>query len=140
LASRLKANGHVPPGRSEDRPWAPEEEALLGTDRNAVIAKRLGRSRRAVAWHRLVIGVPGSLVPVNGLAIERLRIAKGWSRPELAERVGVKYETVWQIEPGRRERTDRLVLGRVASALGLARSAVMGIEPGTCGERSEVRG
>lgn len=92
---------------------------MLGTDRNAVIAKRIGRSERAVRLHRLVIGLPGSLVAVDGRAIERLRVARGWSRPELAQRAGVKYETVWEIETGRRKRTDRGVLDRLAAALGV---------------------
>lgn len=118
MSKAMKKNGHVPPGLPDRPRWTPEEEALLGTDRNAVIALRVDRSERAVRAHRVVMGLPGSLAAVDGRAIERLRVAKGWSRPKLAERAGVKYETVWEIETGRRERTDRGVLDRIAAALG----------------------
>jgi transcriptional regulator with XRE-family HTH domain len=103
-----------------------------------VIAKPIERSAKAVALHRLVMGLPGSLVAVDRRAIERLRIAKGWSRRELAARVGIRYETVWEIETGRRERTDRGVVRRIVVALGGTRpcpssptySGELGLMPG----------
>lgn len=40
------------------RPWTPEEEALVGTASDGVIAKRIGRSREAVQGRRWLLGIP----------------------------------------------------------------------------------
>jgi hypothetical protein len=46
------------PDNPRGREWTHDEEALLGTDRDGVIAARLGRTRGAVVQRRLTLGIP----------------------------------------------------------------------------------
>lgn len=54
----VRANGKIV--RTSYRPWTPEEDALLGTAPNAVIAQRLGRSRHSVSCRRRRLALPTS--------------------------------------------------------------------------------
>ena len=62
----------------------------------------------------------------NRLAV--LRVDRGWSRQELAERVGVNYQTVGYIERGDYAPSLELAL-RIARTFGVAVEAVFGLEP-----------
>ena len=54
----LRANGKIV--RTSYRPWTPEEDALLGTAPDAVIAQRLERSRHSVGCRRRRLALPAS--------------------------------------------------------------------------------
>lgn len=58
------------------RVWTPEEDALLGTDRDAVIAERIGVSLQMVSLRRKKLGVPSW---ASGRPPGRIR--KGTHRP-----------------------------------------------------------
>jgi len=49
--------GH-PPGHPELRFWTEAEHAVLGTDTDAAVARRLGRSFQAVNDRRRLLGIP----------------------------------------------------------------------------------
>jgi transcriptional regulator with XRE-family HTH domain len=53
-----------------------------------------------------------------GLAIERLRMAKGLTRAELANKSGLSRETILEIETGRTKSPGADVLVKIARALG----------------------
>lgn len=53
-----KLAGRRPRGRWQEDGWTPAELALLGTDHDKVIAKRVGRSRDAVRSKRGKLGIP----------------------------------------------------------------------------------
>jgi hypothetical protein len=61
----------------ERQPWTPAEEALLGTDQDAVIAKRLGRTRPAVSARRCLLNI-------SPFAISVPRRPCNWGAIELA--------------------------------------------------------
>jgi hypothetical protein len=42
----------------EQRLWTPQEEALLGTDTDEQIAPKLKRTKTAVGWRRVLLGIP----------------------------------------------------------------------------------
>ena len=102
--------------------WTPEQDALLGTARDADVAKRLGRSVSAVYSRRHVLKVAGFLVPVDRHRLQRLREAAGLSMVELARRAGVHTAKPHALESGRERSLARDALQRTA--------AVLGCEPG----------
>src|SRR5205085_1150895 len=53
-----KARSRVRRGRWDQTGWTRGQRALLGTDHDEVIAKRLGRSANAVALRRVAAGIP----------------------------------------------------------------------------------
>jgi hypothetical protein len=55
MAEYWRRRGH-PPGHPELRFWTPDEDALLGTDTDSAIARRLGRTLKAVNQRRRKIG------------------------------------------------------------------------------------
>jgi len=64
------------------RRWTPEEDALLGTDTDAVISSRLGRSKTAVCNRRHDLGIPCSpasaaAVSARVSAYQRAQVANG---------------------------------------------------------------
>lgn len=60
LAHRGRAErlGLRPIGRWKGREWTPEQLALLGTDHDEAIARRIGRTRSAVTNRRLLLDIP----------------------------------------------------------------------------------
>jgi hypothetical protein len=52
-SERLKRLGFQPSGRWSEDGWTRVEDALLGTDHDEVIAKRIGRSTGAVTTRRV---------------------------------------------------------------------------------------
>jgi hypothetical protein len=56
MAAYWRRRGHLP-GHPERRFWTAREEKLLGTDTDAKIGKRIGRSAQAVAGHRIALGI-----------------------------------------------------------------------------------
>jgi hypothetical protein len=58
MAAYWRKRGH-PPGHPESRFWTRQEEALLGTDTDAKIGKRIGRTAQAVANRRIKHSVVG---------------------------------------------------------------------------------
>jgi len=51
--------------------------------------------------------------------IRELRVRKGWSQAELADRAGTRQATISEIETGRTTRIDLSLLERIAVALGV---------------------
>jgi hypothetical protein len=56
--------------------WTPEQDRLLGTDHDRVIAARIGRTAAAVRARRAKLGIP----PYSGWAAK----GRGWTAEELA--------------------------------------------------------
>jgi len=61
IAALWRKRGHRPHNPYQ-RPWTPEEDALIGTDRDRVVAERLGRSVKAVQMRRFAMGIPSYTV------------------------------------------------------------------------------
>jgi hypothetical protein len=80
--------GH-PPGHPELPFWTPAEDAVLGTDTDAAVARRLGRSFRAVKDRRRLLGIPPFVVKVDGRRLKRLWSAAGLTQAGLAAMSGV---------------------------------------------------
>lgn len=72
--------------------------------------------------------MPKNGVDPKGSEIERLRLGRGWPRPELARRVGISRKTVYGIEKGF-NRSSQETLQRIATELGVALGAVMEDKP-----------
>jgi DNA-binding transcriptional regulator YiaG len=106
------------------RPWTAAEDALLGTDWDAVVAGRLGRSLKSVHMRRFAKGIPSYIVKLDGRAIRLLRKVTELERRELAAQAGISTAAVWQIETGRIKgvATDKAI--RLAAALGVALDAL----------------
>jgi hypothetical protein len=66
--ARIQRNGHV----RGSRLWSPDEETLLGTDADRVIAVKLGRSERAVGRRRQELGIKSRSKKPWAVAEERL--------------------------------------------------------------------
>lgn len=132
LAASAKADHH-PPGWREKmsatfrargnwlqphtRPWTAADDALLGTARDAEVARRQGRTTRAVYLRRFKLGVPGFLEPVNGKLLRSLRRGAGLTQAAMAARARVGLLTVRDAESGQRKRVARDALERLAAAL-----------------------
>ena len=61
-----------------------------------------------------------------GMRLRRLRVAKGWSRYELAKRAGCSQVYVRKLEDGRSDPTVGMVT-RLAKALGVPLATLLGI-------------
>jgi hypothetical protein len=48
----------LPTPQPKTRPWTREEEKLLGTERDVVIARRLGRHKSVIHQRRKQLGIP----------------------------------------------------------------------------------
>ena len=55
---------------------------------------------------------------------KRLRLKRGWTQPQLAERCGCRGNTIWRIEAGQLHPRDGL-LGRLAEALGTTKGKLI---------------
>jgi DNA-binding XRE family transcriptional regulator len=84
----------------------------------AVAAARLGRSLSAVYARRHATGADGFLVPVDRVALRRLRTAAGLTQHELADRAGVQRRKPRNLESGRDRRARRDDLIWLAAVLG----------------------
>src|SRR5947207_2686656 len=63
---RTRSRQGKPSANPKYRPWTREEEALLGTATDPVIAARLGRQRATIAARRHKLGIkPAVFVPPN---------------------------------------------------------------------------
>jgi hypothetical protein len=83
--------GLRPTGRWKGREWTPEEVALLGTDHDEAIARRIGRSRSAVTTQRVRRGITESVEA--SYPPDRCFIAHD---DELSRRMDVKqYQEAW---------------------------------------------
>jgi transcriptional regulator with XRE-family HTH domain len=67
----------------------------------------------------------GEDMEVNAVRLRQLREAKGLSLRDLEWLSGVSYNTIWFIEAGRRKRTHRSTVQRLAQALGVAPTELM---------------
>jgi hypothetical protein len=73
------------------RYWTPEEDAQLGTERDSVIAKRLGRPASGVADRRRALGIPRCGIhdpPANAWQPEEVKFLGTASDAEVARRTG----------------------------------------------------
>lgn len=126
-ARRQKLRHHDCPKR---RHWRPEEEVLLGTMSDAVLARQLGCSRGQVWRRRHELDIPAFLpegshqpaFPASHVAIDPERLAKRreescLTRRVLARMAGVNYDHYLQVERGGYGSVRRVTAERIASAL-----------------------
>jgi hypothetical protein len=141
LSQRTKALWEHPEehGLPPSHQWKDEEIALLGTDTDGAIARRLGLAKKRVSWKRAQLGIP-SFVPRPERWTEHEIASLGTAAdPEVARKLGKSVEAVCQtrrrlgIPPapavsGWTE--DEIALlgtdtdGKVAAAIGRSASAV----------------
>jgi DNA-binding Xre family transcriptional regulator len=107
------------------REWPSLGCVVVGSDRNEIVAARVGRSAMAVELRRIALGIPGRLIAMDGPKIEQLPVQRGWDRLELSRRSRVNYQALWRIETGRRLRVDRDVADQLAAALAVNPSAIV---------------
>lgn len=99
-------------GMGPIRAWTPEEDALLGTDLDKLIADRIGRSASSVTWRRKKLGIPRfegwreSVSAISKAAAKRIaRADSRWTPemdallgtdadPRIAEKLGVTVDLV----------------------------------------------
>jgi transposase-like protein len=89
--------GLKPTGRWNGREWTPEQLALLGTDHDEAIARRIGRSRSAVTTQRVQRGIPAfSGWTGGGRAWTAEEVALVGTLPdrEVADRIGRTLKAV----------------------------------------------
>jgi len=67
----------------------------------------------------------GERMEVNAVRLRQLREARGLSLRDLEWLSGVSYNTIWRIEAGRRKRTHRSTVLKLAEALGVAPTDLM---------------
>ena len=116
-----RRRGHRPHNPNH-RPWTPQEEALLGTDRDSAIAKKLGRSLKSVQMRRFEKKVAGYVLPVNGRRLEQLRRQLYLERSELGALAAVSTHTVHALETGRQKGLGTDKVRRLVAALGVSMS------------------
>lgn len=101
--------------------WTANEDAILGTATDAVIAVRIGRTRGAVKARRFALGIepgrkPPSPLEQLGNNIAAARRAAGLTQLEAAELAGIGPGEWEHYEAGRRE-PKALRLKAIAAAL-----------------------
>lgn len=117
MSEYWRKRGH-PPGHPELEFWRPEEDALLGTDSDANIARRLKRSYQGVVGRRRKLGIPPFLIEIDGKKLRRLRKVKGLTQHELSAKAQAYRDAVVNMELGRRARLRRDIAQRIAKVLG----------------------
>lgn len=123
IAETWRQRGHRPHNPNH-RPWAKREEALLGTDNDPAIARRLRRSLKSVQMRRFELSIPPFAEKLSGKRIAALRKGLGWSRGELANKAQISYGALWQIETGRLAGLARNRAERLAAALDVPLPAI----------------
>jgi DNA-binding XRE family transcriptional regulator len=98
--------------------WKPEEDALLGTDTDANIARKLNRKYDVVFTRRCRLGIPPFLVEIDGKKLRRLRKKKGFTQHGLAAKVDAYRDAVINVELGTHARLRRDLAQRIADVLG----------------------
>jgi len=112
------------------RPWTPEEEKLLGTDLDRIIAVRLGRSKVAVLHRRDRLRIPGfGVLPDNKHAttsqyplldrgeLLHQRKSKNLTLTALSARSGIGATYLGKLEKGRTKWIKPATLDRLCAAL-----------------------
>jgi transcriptional regulator with XRE-family HTH domain len=67
----------------------------------------------------------GEYMEVNAVRLRQLREARGLSLRDLEWLSGVSYNTIWFIEAGRRKRTHRSTVQKLAQTLGVEPAELM---------------
>jgi hypothetical protein len=97
MAAYWRRRGH-PPGHPERRFWTAHEIALLGTETDEVIARRIGRSASAVSNKRLLDRIPWDFVKIDGPRLKRLRKESGIAQFKLSKMAGLLPNVVKVLE------------------------------------------
>jgi Cro/C1-type HTH DNA-binding domain len=119
--------GH-PPGHPELRFWTADEIALLGTEADEEISRRIGRSASAVSNKRLLDKIPWDFVGINGPRLKWLRRESGITQFKLSKKAGLLPNVVKILEgkpPAKifRERAQRLAAALNCSLSDLLKTA-----------------
>jgi hypothetical protein len=115
-AELSKRIGRKPTGRWDEDGWTPEQDALLGTDHDGVIAEKIGRSEPAVTSRRVQRKIPAfSGWPGGGpgWTAEELALLGTADDEVIAQKVG---PTVGAVRP--RQRAERVAVFRDPSERG----------------------
>jgi hypothetical protein len=73
-AEASKRSGPQPPPRWVVTGWTAEQDALLGTDRDGLVAFRIGKTKIAVTTRRVKLGIPAAPGGVNYWSAEDLAL------------------------------------------------------------------
>ena len=79
------------------RPWTAEELALLGTDTDAAVARRIGRTQTAVYMQRRKLGLAPGIPHTRTWTKAELRLLGKHSDAEVASRLGVSRKHVLEM-------------------------------------------
>jgi DNA-binding XRE family transcriptional regulator len=105
---------------ARERPsnWTPSMDAMLGTEDDAKIGRRLNLSRHCIADRRQKLGIPGFFIRVDGKKVRQARLKAGLTQYELVENASTNELYVGRIERGEVATTRRDIAQRIADALG----------------------
>jgi len=62
-----------------------------------------------------------------GQRLARVRVARGWSQKELAQRSGVPYMTIYRLEGGIYDDTRTAIAAKLARTLGVSLDVLAGV-------------